>query len=65
MKTRIKTSKRAVYISNTVEPHCNGSQGTNNFYLLLVEFCYCQCMKSKKIYSWSEKLFPLLAELCY
>ena len=30
---------------DSVEPHCDGSQGTNNFYLLLMEFVYCQYMK--------------------
>ena len=29
----------------TDEPHCNESQGTEVFFLLLVDFCYCQYMK--------------------
>ena len=32
-------------IEHAVEPHNNGSQGTNNIFLLLVDFCYCQYMK--------------------
>ena len=30
---------------STVEPQCNGSQGTEIFYLLLVDFYYCRFMK--------------------
>ena len=31
--------------TGTVEPHYNGSQGTDNNLLLLIDFCYCQYMK--------------------
>ena len=37
----------------TVEPHCNGSQGTNNFCLLLLGFCYCQHMNEK---TWEQEI---------
>ena len=47
-------------IENTVESHYNGSQGTDNFYLLLAEFCYSQYMKLKKIYSWDWKTISII-----
>ena len=32
-------------ITSTVEPHYNGSQGTDYFFFVLVDFCYCQYIK--------------------
>ena len=35
-------------------------KGSNNFYLLLVEFCYCQYMKHTKIDSYDMEIATII-----
>ena len=55
------SANNGIPLDYTVKPHYDGSLGTSNFYLLLVDFCYCQFMKKRKAHSWNWKTVSIIS----